>query len=248
VGLSIIWRQFGRSLQQLLGFFKRVLLPADHSQVDFGGCKIGLQPKRLGEFQSRVFILRILNQHNSEFVVQIRPCRSQLDGAMEFVDRAGKILSEAQNSSDDSMGFGVIRREFHGCTSLIERSFCVLLRCECIGEIDMRLQKIWLELHRQLKLRDGLIQFAGCHEHPAQRVVSLWRIGREPHNPFESCPRGCEVPLLNRSEALLVEHVRRGLVGCLLRQPGQSERRQEKHDLGDSNSKGRYRNQENCSP
>jgi len=162
VRLSVVWRKFDSRPQQLLSFFKRTLLPSDHTQMDPGGSKIRLQPKRLGKFCSRFFKLRILCQQGSEFIAQIRPCRTKLHGLAKLADRTGQILPKAQHSSQHAMGFGIIGRELHRSTSFDERAFHVLLGRERVGKVDMCLHEIRLQLDRHSQLRDGFVELAGC--------------------------------------------------------------------------------------
>ena len=144
------------------------------------------------------------------------------------------------------MGFGVIRRELHRGASLAERTFRVLPGGEGVSKIDVRLHKIRLQLHRHSEFRDCLIQLAGRQQDPAQGVVTFRSIRRPSHHFFEGRPRSREIALLQQTDALLIDLIDRWLVGRFLRPRGQNERHEQKHDLRNSNSRGRHRSQESA--
>ncbi len=69
-------------------------------------------------------------------------------------------------------------------------------------------RKIGIQFHRGLKMSDRGIGLSLREQDPAQRVVPLGTLRREPHNFFEIRPRRNQIAFLQRRHALLIDGIR----------------------------------------
>ena len=72
-----------------------------------------LQPERFGKLRGCTLRVRLLHQHGTEIVVQFRPLRLQFDRTPKLADGAVEIPGKIENTPQDVMSLGIVRRQTH---------------------------------------------------------------------------------------------------------------------------------------
>ena len=125
--------------------------------------------------------------------MQIRPLRLELNRPAEFEDRIVKIVGKIKHAARCAMGLGIAGSQTRGLPRLAERAGQVSFANKRVREVYVCLHKIRLQSERLLKLADGGINLVSREQHPAERIVPLGTLRREPNDFLESGARGIQV-------------------------------------------------------
>ncbi len=165
----------------------------------------GLQAQRFGELSRRFVRLRALRQHGAQFIVQVGAFRIQIHSSFQFRTRGVQIAAKTGDSSQSAMGFRVRRSQTYRLASFGISFRQISALCQGVGEIDMRLWKIWFQPESGSKLGNGLCRMPLREQDPTQRIVSFGTSGSELNHLFESGACAGEIAALHRRHSLAIE-------------------------------------------
>src|SRR5260370_1306260 len=102
------------------------------------------------------------------------------------------------------MRFGIFRSHARRFSGFAKRSLRIGFAEEGIRQIDVRLRKIRLESHGGLKLANGRIDLLLREKYPSEGIVPFRTVRGHSPDVFECRLRRCQIPFLQRRNALLL--------------------------------------------
>ncbi len=107
--------------------------------------------------------------------MQIGAFRIKVSGCAQFGYGGFQFMMETQGAAKGAVGFGCAGREFDGDARFLDRLTddrfsdrgIVFLRQQRVGQIDVRVDEVCVQLECGAELLNRFIDLAAGHQHPA---------------------------------------------------------------------------------